>query len=69
MYNDYTTFSNEAWIADDNPAGYDSLESIHDQIHGLTGSGGHMTYIHYSAFDPLFWLHHGYFVSRVLDFV
>ncbi|KAK0108702.1 hypothetical protein ONS95_003493 [Cadophora gregata] len=58
MYNDYTTFSNEAWINDDDPAGYDSLESIHDQIHGLTGSGGHMTYIHYSAFDPLFWLHH-----------
>lgn len=58
MYNDYTTFSNEAWIPNDDPAGYDSLESIHDQIHGLTGSGGHMTYIHYSAFDPLFWLHH-----------
>ncbi|KAL5320201.1 hypothetical protein ACEPPN_011002 [Leptodophora sp. 'Broadleaf-Isolate-01'] len=58
MYKDYTTFSNEAWISSDNPAGYDSLESIHDQIHGLTGSGGHMTYIHYSAFDPLFWLHH-----------
>ncbi|PVH75831.1 Di-copper centre-containing protein [Cadophora sp. DSE1049] len=58
MYSDYTTFSNEAWITDDNPAGFDSLESIHDQIHGLTGSGGHMTYIHYSAFDPLFWLHH-----------
>ena len=58
MYNDYTIFSNEAWINDDNPAGHDSLESIHDQIHGLTGSGGHMTYIHYSAFDPLFWLHH-----------
>ncbi|KAG4436593.1 hypothetical protein IFR05_007913 [Cadophora sp. M221] len=58
MYDDYTTFSNEAWISSDNPAGYDSLESIHDQIHGLTGSGGHMTYIHYSAFDPLFWLHH-----------
>ncbi|KAL2060390.1 hypothetical protein VTL71DRAFT_9785 [Oculimacula yallundae] len=58
MYDDYTTFSNEAWIPTDNPAGYDSLESIHDQIHGLTGSGGHMTYIHYSGFDPLFWLHH-----------
>lgn len=66
MYNDYTTFSNEAWIADDNPAGYDSLESIHDQIHGLTGSGGHMTYIHYSAFDPLFWLHHA-MIDRVFS--
>lgn len=58
MYKDYTTFSNEAWISEINPAGYDSIESIHDQIHGLTGSGGHMTYINYSAFDPLFFLHH-----------
>ncbi|CZT13854.1 related to tyrosinase precursor (monophenol monooxygenase) [Rhynchosporium graminicola] len=58
MYDDYTTFSNEAWVPSDKPAAYDSLESLHDQIHGLTGSGGHMTYIHYSGFDPLFWLHH-----------
>lgn len=64
MYHDYTTFSNEAWITTDNPENYDSLESIHDQIHGLTGSGGHMTYINYSAFDPLFWLHHA-MVDRI----
>jgi tyrosinase len=58
-YHDYTTFSNEAWIdSNNNPNGYDSIESVHDQIHGLTGNGGHMTYIDYSAFDPLFWLHH-----------
>jgi tyrosinase len=37
---------------------YDSIESLHDQIHGLTGSGGHMNFIEYSAFDPIFWLHH-----------
>ncbi|CZR68874.1 related to tyrosinase precursor (monophenol monooxygenase) [Phialocephala subalpina] len=54
----YTTFSNEAWIKDNDPSSYDSIESIHDQIHGLTGSGGHMTYIDYSAFDPTFMLHH-----------
>ncbi|KUJ18454.1 Di-copper centre-containing protein [Mollisia scopiformis] len=57
-YHDYTTFSNEAWIKDTDPSSYDSIESIHDQIHGLVGSGGHMMYIDYSAFDPTFWLHH-----------
>ena len=58
-YPNYVTFSNEAWIPEDNPAGYDSIESIHDQIHGLTGGNyGHMTYIEYSAFDPVFFLHH-----------
>lgn len=55
-YPNYTTFSNEAWIPDNNTEGYDSIESIHDQIHGLTGSGGHMTYIDYSGFDPIFWV-------------
>lgn len=51
-------FSNEAWIPNgkDYAGGFDSIESIHDQIHGLTGSGGHMTYIDYSAFDPVFWV-------------
>jgi tyrosinase len=57
-YHDYTTFSNEAWIPGSSPSAYDSLESIHDSIHGLTGNEGHMTYIYYSAFDPLFFLHH-----------
>lgn len=41
-----------------NPPNYDSIESVHDQIHGLAGSGGHMSYIEYSAFDPIFFLHH-----------
>ncbi|KAF2278293.1 Di-copper centre-containing protein [Westerdykella ornata] len=45
------------------PAGgnnVDSFESIHDAIHVTAGgeSGGHMYYLDYSAFDPLFWLHH-----------
>jgi tyrosinase len=57
-YHNYSTFSNEAWIPSNNPNGYDSIESVHDQIHGLTGNGGHMGYIDYSAFDPLFFLHH-----------
>ncbi|CAG8953591.1 hypothetical protein HYFRA_00010050 [Hymenoscyphus fraxineus] len=60
-YHDYATFSNTAWI----PASqnkdfekFDSLESIHDQVHGLVGSGGHMSYIDYSGFDPIFMLVH-----------
>ncbi|KAL8999226.1 MAG: hypothetical protein Q9169_001891 [Polycauliona sp. 2 TL-2023] len=37
---------------------YPSLESLHNQIHGLMGNGGHMSFIDYAAFDPVFWLHH-----------
>ncbi|EPS42856.1 hypothetical protein H072_3102 [Dactylellina haptotyla CBS 200.50] len=36
----------------------DSLESVHDTIHGTVGSGGHMGFVPYAAFDPIFWLHH-----------
>ncbi|KAF5875638.1 putative tyrosinase protein [Botrytis fragariae] len=57
-YHDYSTFSNEAWITASSPGDFDSIESLHDQIHGLAGSGGHMSYIDYSSFDPLFFLHH-----------
>ncbi|RDW85231.1 hypothetical protein BP6252_02821 [Coleophoma cylindrospora] len=54
-YQNYTEFSNEAFS---NSVYYDSIESVHDFIHGYTGNGGHMTYIEYSAFDPIFFLHH-----------
>lgn len=71
-FTNYTTFSNEAWLYAINPSNpddystYDSIESLHDLIHGATGGdGGHMTYIEYSAFDPLFMLHHA-MVDRVL---
>ncbi|TLD26588.1 hypothetical protein PspLS_04810 [Pyricularia sp. CBS 133598] len=56
-YDNYTTFSNEAWF----PKGdsrHDSIESVHDAIHSIAGLGGHMTYIPFSSFDPIFWLHH-----------
>ena len=44
-YKTYDHFSNEAWFPD-NPGNYDSLESLHDQIHGLVGTnGGHMAYV------------------------
>ena len=56
-YPTYDHFSNEGWIPQQ-PGSYDSLESLHDQLHGLIGNGGHMGIIDYSAFDPVFWLHH-----------
>jgi tyrosinase len=60
--NNYTTFSNNA-------AGgsAESVESLHDTIHSLVGGfgtsqsttqPGHMAYIQWSAFDPIFFLHH-----------
>lgn len=64
-YNNYTTFSNSGWIFNlfgfegtDDYSSYDSIESIHDLIHGVTGDGGHMQIVDISAFDPLFMLHH-----------
>ncbi|KAI9708383.1 MAG: hypothetical protein M1820_004087 [Bogoriella megaspora] len=55
----YTTFSTEMWAANGAISGYDSLESIHDVIHQVTGGNlGHMFWLDYSAFDPIFWLHH-----------
>jgi tyrosinase len=57
-YNRFDWFSNKAWIPGNGGQNYNSIESIHDQIHGLTGSGGHMGVVDYSAFDPIFWLHH-----------
>ncbi|KAK0670708.1 putative tyrosinase [Cercophora samala] len=66
-YGDYRRFSNNAWIPFVNNASYDSLESLHDTVHNLAGGGGmgqpniqggHMSFIPYSAFDPIFFLHH-----------
>ncbi|KAH9819777.1 Di-copper centre-containing protein [Teratosphaeria destructans] len=56
-YNNFTQFGNEAWESEA-IANADSLESIHDAIHSITGMNGDMTYLDYSAFDPVFWLHH-----------
>jgi len=54
QYFTYAAISNKAA----NVGAPDSLEGVHDVIHGLTGNGGHMSYIDYSAFDPIFYLHH-----------
>ncbi|KAK1079772.1 hypothetical protein LTR48_008002 [Friedmanniomyces endolithicus] len=53
-YDNFTEFGNEAWMGP-GASNKDSLESLHDAIHSITGGSGHMTYLDYSAFDPLFW--------------
>lgn len=56
-YSNYTIVSNEGWA--DDTSQYDSFESIHDNVHAmLGGSDGHMAIVPFSAFDPLFFLHH-----------
>ncbi|KAL9128041.1 MAG: hypothetical protein Q9217_003205 [Psora testacea] len=53
----YAPFSNTGY-SDERGGQYNSIENIHDTIHQLVGNGGHMGKIQYSAFDPIFWLHH-----------
>ena len=67
-YDNYTTFSSNTFGAQ-----ADSIESLHDTIHSLVGGfgpgqptqAGHMAFIQWSAFDPIFFLHHC-MVDRVL---
>ncbi|KAM0329806.1 hypothetical protein ACHAQA_003970 [Verticillium albo-atrum] len=63
-YRDYGPFSNKRWGDWTDTSQYDSLESLHDEIHIEVGHGGHLFYIQYSAFDPLFFLHHA-MVDRI----
>ena len=56
-YRDYNQFSNAAWIEDNLP-GADSAESVHNVIHGIVGSGGHMAFLDVGSFDPSFFLVH-----------
>ncbi|KAF4637552.1 hypothetical protein G7Y89_g521 [Cudoniella acicularis] len=57
-YKDFAAFSNHAWETND-PSTFASLEDIHNSIHGDVGGNlGHMSELDYSAFDPVFWLHH-----------
>lgn len=53
----YPPFSNTGYT-DGRGGSYNSLENMHNAIHSLVGNGGHMSYIPYSGFDPIFWLHH-----------
>ncbi|KAF7938112.1 hypothetical protein BELL_0027g00260 [Botrytis elliptica] len=44
-----------------------SIESPHGAVHVLVGGAyGHMSFLSYSGFDPIFWLHHAN-VDRVLS--
>lgn len=56
----YTHFSNEGWIGRNGTSlYYDSIESLHDSVHTIGGGvWGHLAIIAYSAFDPIFFLHH-----------
>jgi tyrosinase len=59
-YKDFSAFSNHLWVP--NSVGTEaSLEDVHNSIHGAVGGFmGHMSELDYSAFDPVFWLHHRY---------
>ncbi len=59
----YGAFSNTGYT-DERGRLYNSLENMHNAIHGLVGNGGHMGNIPLSAFDPLFWLHHAYVTNH-----
>jgi tyrosinase len=52
----YNAFATQALTTDGGNFNPSSLEAIHDNIHILTG--GHMTIVPQSAYDPVFWLHH-----------
>ena len=55
----FEAFSNDGFTGPQtSPTFFDSLESIHGQLHVLTGKNGHMGVVDYAAFDPVFWLHH-----------
>ncbi|TVY81027.1 Tyrosinase, partial [Lachnellula suecica] len=57
-YKDFGAFSNHAWQQNE-PGTFASIEDIHNSIHvAVGGTMGHMSELDYSAFDPVFWLHH-----------
>lgn len=51
LQHDYSKISNDRTSSD-------TIEAVHDMIHNMFGRGGHMSYLAYAAFDPIFWLHH-----------
>lgn len=52
FYSNFTQFSNEAWYGDQE--NIDSIEALHDLIHGITGKSGHMSFLDFAAFDVSF---------------
>lgn len=59
LCSDYLEFSNDA-ASSSSQGCHTSLEAIHNQIHSLVGgtNNGHMTWLWWGAFDPVFFLHH-----------
>ena len=57
-YRNFSAFSNRVFRDDFNDTDFASIESLHDTMHNVLGSGGHMEFIMYSSFDPIFVLHH-----------
>ena len=41
-YQNFAYFSNDGWNNNGSADDYDSLESVHNTIHGTIGGGGHM---------------------------
>ena len=64
-----------AFRATDFDAFQRATEMVHGWIHGAVGGGygantggrGHMWPLEYSAYDPLFWLHHAYVLFSLAD--
>ena len=52
----YAPYSNQGYSGPLREGLLDSVEGLHNQIHGLVG--GHMASVPFAAFDPIFWLHH-----------
>lgn len=57
-YRDFSAFSNRLFREDGNDTDFASIEGLHDTLHNVLGTGGHMEFIMYSSFDPIFFLHH-----------
>jgi len=62
---DWFSFSHDGTKPGKPPGQYDSIESIHNEIHGLAGRNGHMGVVDYAVFDPIFWMHHANVSPRV----
>ncbi|KAI5776389.1 hypothetical protein EDC01DRAFT_479471 [Geopyxis carbonaria] len=52
----FGSFSSNKWVPNGRSSDYDSLESVHDWLHGFIG--GDMGDPTYAAFDPIFMMHH-----------
>ncbi|RDI89614.1 hypothetical protein Vi05172_g503 [Venturia inaequalis] len=54
----FAAFATTAYPASLRNGSLDNIEEIHNQIHALVGGDGHMTFTAFSAFDPIFFIHH-----------